>query len=119
VYDAFRAAVEGEDVDAAVALFAPDVTFHSPVVHQPYVGREALHAILSAVIVVFEDFRYTGSYEGSTGHVLEFACRVGDRDLQGVDILRGDGRHLTELTVLVRPYSAATLLRERMAALLG
>ncbi len=118
MYSEFRAAVEAKDVDAAVALFAPDVVFHSPVVHKPYVGREALHAILSAVMVVFEDFRYTGSYEGGSGHVLEFACRVGDRDLQGVDILRGSGDQLTELTVLVRPYSAATLLRERMAALL-
>jgi hypothetical protein len=38
-----------------------------------------------------------------------------------VDILRpGDGPDapLAELTVLVRPYSAATRLRERMAALL-
>jgi len=118
MYSAFRAAIEAKDVDAAVALFAPDAVFHSPVVHRPYVGREALHAILSAVMVVFSDFRYTGSYEGDTGHVLEFACRVGDRDVQGVDILRGDGAQLTELTVLVRPYSAATLLRERMAALL-
>jgi SnoaL-like domain len=119
MYDAFRTAIESKDVDAAVALFAPDAVFHSPVVHKPYVGRGPLHAILSAVMVVFEDFRYTGAYEGATGHVLEFACRVGDRELQGVDILRGDGTQLTELTVLVRPYSAATLLRERMAALLS
>ena len=119
MYAAFRAAVERKDVDAAVALFAPDVIFHSPVVHKPYAGREALHVILSAVMTVFEDFRYTGSYAGDTGHVLEFACRVGDRELQGVDILRGDGAQLTELTVLVRPYSAATLLRERMAALIS
>ncbi|MCW2722048.1 nuclear transport factor 2 family protein [Pseudonocardia sp.] len=131
-YAAFRDAVEGKDVDAAVALFADDVVFHSPVVHKPYVGREALRAILTAVMQVFEDFRYTGEYAGGTGHVLEFACHVGDRDLQGVDILRGgtpdgdtpdgdnggggDTVQLTELTVLVRPYSAATLLRERMAA---
>lgn len=118
MYAAFRTAIEGKDVDAAVALFSPDAVFHSPVVHRPYVGREPLHAILSAVMVVFEDFRYTGSYGGDTGHVLEFACRVGDRELQGVDILRGDAGQLTELTVLVRPYSAATLLRERMAAAL-
>ena len=118
LYSAFRAAIENKDVDAAVSLFAPDAVFHSPVVHKPYVGRDALHSILSAVMVVFEDFRYTGSYGGDTGHVLEFACRVGDRDGQGVDILRADGGRLVELTVLVRPYSAATLLRERMAALL-
>jgi hypothetical protein len=117
-FSAFRAAVEADDVDAAVALFADDVTFSSPVVHEPYVGREALRAILRAVTTVFEDFRYTGSYGGDDGHVLRFAARVGDRELEGVDILRAADGVLTELTVMVRPYSAATALRERMAALL-
>jgi hypothetical protein len=118
-FAAFRAAVETDDVDAAVALFTEDVTFHSPVVHKPYVGREALRAILGAVTTVFEDFRYTGSYGADDGHVLRFSARVGDRELEGVDILRGSDGVLTELTVMVRPYSAATALRERMAALVG
>jgi hypothetical protein len=117
-FSAFRRAVESGDVGAAVALFAPDAVFHSPVVHEPYEGREALRTILAAVVGVFEGFRYTAEYRGPDGHVLEFACRVGDRELQGIDILRADGDVLTELTVMVRPYSAATLLRERMAALL-
>jgi len=115
---AFRAAVERGDADAATALFAPDCVFNSPIVHRPYVGPAPLRAVLGAVLQVFTDFRYTGAYSGESGHVLEFACRVGDRECQGVDILRGDGERLTELTVLVRPYSAATLLREQMAALL-
>lgn len=115
---AFRRAIEAGDLDAAVALFADDVVFNSPVVHKPYVGRVELRAVLDAVFQVFADFRYVAEYTGPTGHVLEFACRVGDRELQGVDILRGDRAALTELTVLVRPYSAATLLRERMAAIL-
>jgi hypothetical protein len=117
-FTAFRAAIETDDVDAAVALFAEDVTFHSPVVHKPYVGREPLRAVLRAVATVFEDFRYTGSYGGDDGHVLRFSARVGDRELEGVDLLRGSDGVLTELTVMVRPYSAATALRERMAALL-
>jgi hypothetical protein len=117
-YRAFRDAVHTGDVDAAVALFAEDAAFHSPVVHRPYVGREALRAILAAVVTVFEDFRYTAEYGGDDGHVLVFEARVGDRALQGVDILRGTDGVLTELTVMVRPYSAATALRERMAALL-
>jgi Ketosteroid isomerase homolog len=118
-FAAFRRAIEAGDVDAAVALFTPDVVFHSPVVHKPYEGREALRAILGAVFRVFEDFRYTASYAGEAGHVLQFACRIGERELQGVDILRGSADGLTELTVMVRPYSATTLLRERMAALLS
>jgi hypothetical protein len=118
-FAAFRAAVEAGDVDAAVALFTPDAVFHSPVAHRPYAGRGPLRAVLSAVVTVFEDFRYTGSYGGAEGHVLRFAARVGDRELEGVDILEADDGQLTTLTVLVRPYSAATALRDRMAALLG
>ena len=126
-YAAFRTAIEAGDVDAAVALFVPDAVFHSPVAHRPYTGREALHAVLSAVSTVFEDFRYTGSYgsddgsgDGSgDGHVLRFAARVGDREIEGVDVLEAVDGRLTVLTVLVRPYSAATALRDRMAALLS
>jgi hypothetical protein len=118
-FSAFRAAIERGEPDAAVALFVPDCVFHSPIVHKPYVGKEPLRAILRAVVGVFTDFRYVGAYAGETGHVLEFVCRVEDRECQGVDILRGDGDRLTELTVLVRPYSTAALLRERMGALFG
>lgn len=117
---AFKRAIESKDVDAAVALFAANAVFNSPVVHKPYQGREALRVILDAVVKVFVDFRYTAEYGGEQGHVLAFAAKVGDRDLEGVDILRaGASGELVELTVLVRPYSAATALRERMAALLA
>jgi hypothetical protein len=115
----FRAAVEAKDPDAAVALFAEDVRFSSPVVHAPYVGREPLRVILTAVMQVFEDFRYTAEFSASDRHVLQFEARIGDRAVEGIDILRGSDGVLTDLTVMVRPYSAATALRERMAALLG
>lgn len=116
---AFRAAVESGDMAAAVALFRDDVQFLSPIVHRPYQGREALHGILNAVFTVFEDFRYVREFGGEQGHVLEFEARIGDRAVHGVDILRAEDGQLVELTVMVRPYSAATLLRERMGALLG
>ena len=100
----FRAAVEAGDVAAAVALFAEDAVFHSPVAHRPYHGREALGAVLGAVFTVFEDFRYTAEYSGGDGHVLRFATRVGDRALEGVDILEERDGEIAALTVLVRPY---------------
>ncbi|HEX4357088.1 MAG TPA: nuclear transport factor 2 family protein [Pseudonocardia sp.] len=117
----FRAAVEAGDLDAAVAQFADDVVFNSPVVFRQYQGKEALRPLLAAVFHVFQNFRYTAEYAGESGHVLEFAAEVGGRDLQGVDIVRGGAdaeAPLTELTVLTRPYSATTALREQMAALL-
>jgi ketosteroid isomerase-like protein len=115
----FRAAVEAGDIAAAVALFAEDAVFHSPVAHRPYRGRDELGAVLGAVFTVFEDFRYTGEYAGADGHVLRFATRVGDRALEGVDILEDRDGRIVALTVLVRPYSAVTALRDRMAALLA
>ena len=121
----FRAFVESGEIDSAVELFAEDVVFHSPVVHRPYRGREPLRAILRAAFTVFEDFQYVAEYheDGSgsdrAGHVLRFRARVDGRDVEGVDILVSGPESITELTVLVRPYSAATALRERMAALLG
>lgn len=122
-FSAFREAIERRDLDAAVALFAEDARFLSPVVHAPYVGREMLRTILGAVLTVFEDFRYvgtySGTYDGDDGHVLAFAARVGDRELHGVDLLRSGDGELTELMVMVRPFSAVTALRERMGALLS
>lgn len=116
----FRAAIETGDI-AATALFTEDAVFNSPVVHKPYQGREPLGQILRAAFTVFENFRYTAEYSGPGGHVLEFAARVEDLQVHGVDILRAGGADgmLTELTVLARPYSAATALRERMAAVLS
>jgi hypothetical protein len=104
---------------SVTALLAEDVVFHSPVVYADYHGRDQVAPILAAVSHVFEDFRYVAEYESADGHVLHFAARVGDRELDGVDILRVAGGQITEFTVMVRPYSAATALRELMAALLA
>src|SRR3954451_11934802 len=91
---AFRAAVERADLDAAVALLADDVVFRSPAVFKPYEGRETVATILRTVFSVFEDFRYTDELAGDGVHGLIFEARVGERSLQGLDLLRtaADGR---------------------------
>ena len=119
VEGAFRAGIEAKDMDSVVALLADDVVFHSPVVFAEYRGRDAVAPILYGVATVLEDFRYTAEYSSDDGHVLAFSARVGDRALDGVDILRVIAGEIVEFTVMVRPYSAATALRERMAALLA
>jgi hypothetical protein len=107
-------------MDLAVEQLHPDAVFNSPIVHKPYVGRDAIAPILHAVGQVFTDFHYTGEWASDGGHVLRFETKVGERDVQGVDILEfaPDGR-IGTLTVMVRPYSAATELRARMAAMLA
>src|SRR3954447_1555958 len=118
---AFRAAVEAQDVDAAADLLADDVVFRSPAVFKPYEGRETVGTILRTVFEVFEDFRYTDELAGDGGvHALIFEARVGDRSLQGLDLIRGDGDgRIAEFTVMVRPASGLAALAERMGPALG
>jgi hypothetical protein len=114
---AFREAVEAGDVAAMAAALDPEVTFRSPVVFRPYEGRDAVMQLLSFVAQVFEDFRYVDELSGEASTCLVFRARVGDRDLEGIDYLRlGPDGLVTELTVMVRPYSAATALRDAMGA---
>jgi SnoaL-like protein len=113
--DQFRAAAEGKDFSAIEELFAEDVSFRSPVVFKPYEGREAIALLLGAVVEVFEDFRYTDQVETGDTAVLVFEARVGDRELNGVDVIRfdDDGR-IGELMVMVRPMSGVNALAEAM-----
>jgi hypothetical protein len=114
---AFRAAVESGDQQAAVALAAEDVVFRSPIVFQPYHGRDTLAAMLLAVSRVFEDFRYEREIgaDGASDHALVFRARVGDREVHGCDFLHTDENGLIdEFSVMVRPLSGALALAEAM-----
>ena len=117
----FRAAVEQGDIDALGELLAPEVVFHSPVTFHPFVGREAVTRLLNEVGQVFEDFRYTRELAGERAHALIFAARVGDRELEGLDLLRFDEQgRIADFTVMLRPLSAlvpfAQAMGERVAA---
>jgi hypothetical protein len=113
--DAFREAAEAKDFSAGRELFAPEVVFRSPAVFKPYEGIEALGVILTNVAEVFEGFRYVDQVETGDTAVLVFEARVGDRQLNGVDVLRfdGDGR-IVELIVMIRPLSGLMALGEEM-----
>jgi hypothetical protein len=113
--DGFKRAAESKDFSKGEELFAPDVVFHSPAVYEPYEGLDALGVLLSNVAEVFEDFRYVDQVETGDTAVLVFEARVGDKELNGVDILRfgADGR-IAEMTVMVRPFSGLQALLEEM-----
>jgi hypothetical protein len=131
----FRAAVEAGDFAALADLLADDVVFRSPVAFTPYEGRPIVAAILRGVGRVFTDFRYvreladpstssgSGNSSGSEnssgggGSALVFETYVDGVSLHGCDFIRldADGR-IRELTVMVRPLSAANALAAAMSA---
>jgi hypothetical protein len=113
--DRFRAAAEQKDFSAIDDLFTEDVVFRSPVVFKPYEGRDAVAMLLTAVAQVFEDFRYTDQVETGDAAALAFSARVGDRELDGIDLLHfaSDGR-VSRMEVYVRPMSGMHALAEAM-----
>jgi hypothetical protein len=114
--DAFTSAIEAEDPEALTEALADDVIFRSPVVYKAYEGKPVVSAILTeGAMKVFEDFRYVERFEGGDTAALIFKARVGDREVDGLDLLRfdADGK-VAELMVMVRPMSGLNALAEAM-----
>ena len=112
---AFRAAVEDRDLAGMAAALAPDVVLHSPVTFRPFEGREAVMVVLGAVFEVFEDFGYVAELAGDGATALVFRARVGDKAVEGIDLVRENSDGLIDdFTVLVRPLSGLTALAQAM-----
>ncbi len=114
----FRAAVESKDFGRVHDTLAPNVHFRSPVVFSPYEGREAVTALLRVVgEVLAPAFVYRWQVHEGDREVLFFSSRVGDRDIEGVDLLRYDEHgQVAELVVMMRPASGLMAVRDAVAA---
>jgi len=111
----FRAAVETGDIGAVAELLAPEIVFHSPVTFHPFVGRETVVGLLEQVAQVFEDFRYTDELQAGDAHALIFRANVGDREVEGIDLLRFDEQELIcDFTVMLRPLSGLIPFAQEM-----
>ena len=114
-HEAFRTAVEAGNLDGMIDALADDVVFHSPVTFKPFEGREAVGTLLGVVARTFEDFGYTDELDADGRKALVFKARVGDKQVEGLDLLRfDDAGKIADFTVMVRPLSAAMALAEQV-----
>ncbi len=101
------------------AVFHPDVRFFSPVSFKSYDGRDLVVTILmEGPAKLFEEFEYVHLIENPDEPVaaLIFRARVGDRWMDGLDLLTFDDHALiTEMKVMLRPKSGV----DAMAAAMG
>jgi hypothetical protein len=116
----FGAAIEAGDDDAALATIAENVVFRSPAVYRTYEGKAMVAALLKAVATVFENFRYTNEWRDGATAILFFEANVGDRELQGVDILEeNEAGEIEKFTVMIRPLSGLQAVAQAMQARFG
>lgn len=113
-----RAMLAGCPDDLLRELVADDATFHSPVLHTPQDGQEAvmLHLAAANRALDGEHFSYVRELVDGSEAALEFQARIDGVAINGVHLIRFDleGR-IVDFKVMVRPFEAADLLWRRMA----
>ena len=111
--------VSAKDMQALRSFLHPDIIFRSPVVREPYHGRDTAMLLLSNVIQVFgPTFTYHRQFYRPHGMVLEFTAMLDGKELHGFDIVEFDDANelITKFEVAIRPYSSLMQLRTEMSA---
>jgi hypothetical protein len=114
-YERWHEFVSTGDASLLADVLAEDVELHPPAYWKPRRGPLETMMVLGAVATVFEEFHYEREWIDGRDWALEFAARIGDLKLKGVDLFRldTDGR-IAKLEVVIRPPNAVTALREAM-----
>jgi hypothetical protein len=111
--------VLSQDATRLHALLADDVVFHSPVVHTPQRGKDAVIRTLEAALHVFfnPSFRVVRKLFGDSDAMLEFECEIDGVSIDAVDIVRwNELGQIVDFKVMVRPLKAIGVVQQEMAA---
>jgi hypothetical protein len=119
VIDRWHGLMRTRDMSGLDSLLADTVVFESPALHTPQPGKALTRKYLEAANVVLnnDSFRYVGEWRGSQSAVLEFNCRLGEVEVDGIDMIDwNDAGQITRFKVMVRPFKALQTLMTLMAA---
>ena len=118
----WHAIIASRDVSRLNSLLADDVVLHSPVVHNPQIGKMATLPYLQAAFHVFlnDTFKYVREVVGETDSILEFIVEIDGIVVNGVDILNWDtNNQICDFKVMLRPLKAVNLIYQKMGEMLA
>lgn len=108
--------VREKDVDAAGALLEDDITLGAPPYWTKLSGKEIVSHLLGLIVNTIEGFQYHREWVDGRELALEFTGRLGDKELQGIDLISLSPNHrIANLDVLMRPLNGIKALREAIA----
>ena len=109
------------DLSDLEQIVAENAVFRSPVANTPYPGEKVVCIVLRGAMQVFQDFSYHRElYDDANSVCLEFAARVGDKELKGIDLVKFDeSGKIVAFEVMVRPLTGVMALGEAMKAAVG
>jgi hypothetical protein len=110
-----QAMLDQEGPETFEPLLASDVIFDSAALHRPFAGKEAVLRLLPVLRGCFQDVKITDEFAGDRKIAFVFAGRIGERDVQGLQLVRLDSQGLIErITGMVRPLTGLMALSEAM-----
>ncbi|MCH7892155.1 MAG: hypothetical protein IH921_11695 [Gemmatimonadetes bacterium] len=108
--------VSEKDLGALPRLLADDVSLGAPPYWARIRGRALVHHLLGLIVNTIEGFTYHREWQKGIDFALEFTGRIGELDLQGIDLISLNDRFaIQNLDVLIRPANAIDRLRETIA----
>ncbi len=79
-------------------------------------GRKLIHHLLGLIVYTIDGFTYHREWCNGSELALEFTGRVGDRELQGIDLISLNDSFLVQnIDVLMRPVNSVIALRDAIA----
>ena len=108
--------VAERDLPALLAVLAENVSLGAPPYWGKLEGRDLVGHLLGLIVHTIEGFTYHREWRDGPEFALEFRGRVGDQELQGIDLITLNARgEIQNLDVLMRPVNAVVALREAIA----
>jgi SnoaL-like protein len=100
----YRTAWQTRDIEAWAQSLAPDVVLHSPIVRQPFRGREAAIELFGVLFDELGEMCITDELVDGETHAFFWTVQIGVKSVEGVDLLRCNERgEISEIRVLIRP----------------
>tara|TARA_R110001592_G_scaffold112297_7_gene310454 strand:+ start:19882 stop:20265 length:384 start_codon:yes stop_codon:yes gene_type:complete len=113
--------ITSRDITKLDDILAANATFHSPVVHTPQVGKDITKMYLSAAfhVLLNNSFHYVREVADDNNAILEFMVNIDGIEVNGVDMIRWDqDGKIVDFKVMLRPYKAINLIKEKMREML-
>ena len=112
--------VAERDLVSLETILAEDVSLGAPPYWDKLQGRPIVHHLLGLIIETISGFTYHREWHDDSRHrgeiALEFKGRVGELDLQGIDLITlNDRGEVQNIDVMIRPMNALGTLRDLIA----
>jgi SnoaL-like domain len=109
----FAEAAERRDGAAMAALFAEDVTYHTPTLTADLQGKELTLGYLAEGTRIVDDLKYTDQVSDDERLILFWTGVLDQREISGATVLAGEaGGLIHDITVLQRPWGVTANFRD-------